>query len=533
MKKSILIAYLFLSGLLVSAQIKFQHLYGGPAYDDAQDILQTGDGGFMLCGTTESFGAGQSDIWVVKTDNAGLVQWSKAYGSSGLEYGAAIKKDPSGGFIIAGTTFGLSADTLTDDFLLVKINSSGNVLWSKTYGGPANDEAHALTVMPDSGFAIAGTTASFGTAASQSGYVVRTDKNGTLLWSKAISQNSDQQLFAIEATDDGGCIVAGYTYVSTLQLFDILLAKLNANGSKQWVHRYGGSNSEQAYAITKASTGGYVVSGYTSSFGTGQEDACILRVDDGGDFLWFNTYGTAESERARSIYWKPTEGLFISGQAKVNSPSGYVDHNFLLRADTDGVVNWAKTFGPTLNISLSYAATRCSDGGYAMAGLTGGFGAQLNDVYLVKTNDAGGSGCNQTNAQLFSSLFTPTDSADGSFSNGGVENTVAAIRTNTQAGVIIQCNSTGVGLDEKETVSDLILAPNPSAGQIRLQDEQGFRPGDLITITDPLGKIVQVETISSSCNQVQFSADQLAGGCYMIRVNQPNTTRCKKLLIRK
>lgn len=529
-KKLLLLIFLVLPGFL-NAQIRFQHRFGGVSYDDAQDIIQTADDGFITCGTTETYGAGLSDILVVKTNDSGVVQWSKAYGSPGAEFGVGIKKDPSGGYILVGNTFGLSADTLTDDFLLIKINNNGTVLWAKTYGGPENDEAHALDVMPDSGFVIAGTTSSYGNVSAQAGYVVRTDKNGNLLWSKAITQNSDQQLFAVDATDDGGCVVAGYTYVSGLRLFDIFMAKMNSNGGKQWVKRYGGSSFEQALSVQQASTGGFVVGGFTSSFGTGQEDVFVMRTDDAGNKVSFFTYGTSESERARSIHWSYSNEVVIAGNIKVIGPFGLIDNNLLIKTDTNGLVNWSKTFGPSQNISYAYSTTICSDGGFAMAGVTGGFGAQLNDLYLVRTNYLGGSGCNQSNLQLFSSSYAPTDSTGGVFSNGGVEATVTPIKTNVSIDTYIICNSTGVGVEEMEISERPVIFPNPSTGLVSLMFREPLHAGASITIHNVKGQLLKVIQADSYARNLTIELNGIPDGFYILGIPGAAGSSFQKLII--
>jgi|GEM_PF-922970 len=529
MKKTLLILICIAVAENLAAQIKFQHLYGGPGYDDIQEVIQTPDQGFIMCGTTESFGAGQTDILVIKTDDAGIVQWSKAYGSTGNDFGVGIKKDPAGGYVVAGYTYGLSQDTLTDDFLLFRINSSGVVAWSKTYGGAANDEAHALAVMPDSGFVIAGTTSSFGGVTSQAGYVVRTDANGTMLWAKAITQNSDQQLFAVDVTNDGGCVVTGYTYVSSFRLFDIFAARLDASGNKQWIRNYGGSNSEQGFSVKQSLTGGFVIAGYTASFGTGQDDAFILRTQENGDVTWFNTYGTTDAERARTVLWGTGDGILISGQAKVQSPVGSIDNDFLLRTDTTGNVLWSKTYGPSVNVAVSWSSALCDDGGYVLGGLTGGFGAVQNDAYLIKTNDLGGSGCNQASPQLFSTVFTPSDSSDGTFTNGGTEAAVVIIKTNAPVTTGIECNSTGVGIGEHDAALPFLLFPNPAAESAQIVwNETGVEA--TISLTDMQGKTV-FERTGQVTPGMRTDLKNLQQGIYFLRVVTGHRNFAAKLVV--
>jgi len=527
MKTLTVLIILLIASIPARAQIRFQHLMGGAAYEDVQEVIQTPDHGFIMCGTTESFGAGQSDILVIKTDQAGMVQWSNTYGSSGNDYSVAVRIAPAGGYVIAGYSYGLSADTLTDDFLLLNIDTAGNVNWVKTYGGVDNDESHALAVMADSGFVIAGTTSSFGGVSGQAGYVVRTDAAGNKLWSKAIAQNSDQQLFSVDATADGGCIVAGYTYVSSFRLFDVFIAKISASGVKQWVRSYGGNNSEQAFSIRLASTGGYVVSGYTSSFGTGQEDAFILRIDDTGNVSWFNTYGTAASERSRSVIWN-SAGIVISGHAQVGA--NLFDNNFLLQTDTAGIVLWSRTYGPTSNVSLPYSASECSDGGFITGGLTGGFGALQNDIYLIKTNDLGGSGCNQASPQLFASGFLPSDSSGGTFTNGGTENTVTINQSQALLTTHINCNSTISGTEERGYGS-ISVTPNPATDFIRIGLNDSRQTESGLSIIDLQGNILYKAEYPAIMREMIIPVTAFTNGLYILKLVTGNGVHTRKMII--
>jgi len=155
--------------------------YGGTSNDVAWSAVQTWDGGYALAGYTESFGAGDSDFWLVKTDSSGNIQWNKTYGGTNTDYAHSVVQTWDGGYALAGDTWSLELDDA--DFWLVKTDSSGNMQWSKTYGGTNYDCVRSVVQTWDGGYALAGYTYSFG-AGDSDFWLVKTDSSGNIQWNK-------------------------------------------------------------------------------------------------------------------------------------------------------------------------------------------------------------------------------------------------------------------------------------------------------------------------------------------------------------
>jgi hypothetical protein len=199
--------------------------------DRAYSIIQSSDGGYVVAGYTGGgFGAGGYDFYVVKLDSSGNVQWTKTIGGSYDDVANSIIQSSDGGYVVAGWTESFGAGYYPDIYV-VKLDSSGNVLWTKTIGGSGLDYAWSIIRSSDGGYVVAGHTSSFG-ASYYDIYVVKLDSSGNVIWSKTIGgTNEDNRAFSITQSSDGGYVVAGFTTSSGIPGEDIYVVKLDANGN--------------------------------------------------------------------------------------------------------------------------------------------------------------------------------------------------------------------------------------------------------------------------------------------------------------
>jgi hypothetical protein len=184
--------------------------YGGPSYEEGAAVVQADEGGYVIVGCTESYGAGQDDLWIVKADSSGDTLWTKAYGGVGNDWGSDIVKANDGGYIIVGTTE--SFGTGSEDIWLLKIDSLGDTLWTKTIGNispTSYESAHSIIQTIDGGYDLAGYSGEF---VWPDGYFLKTDSSGNILWSRLIGGSEFDGLTNIRQTSDGGFIIIGYTY---------------------------------------------------------------------------------------------------------------------------------------------------------------------------------------------------------------------------------------------------------------------------------------------------------------------------------
>jgi hypothetical protein len=201
--------------------------YGGVNDDFVSSTALTNDGGYIISGSTESFGTGTVDIYLIKTDSVGDTLWTKTYGGDSSDYGSSIEQTNDGGYIIAGSTNSFGAGL--NDVYLIKTDANGDTLWTKTFGGNDHDGGSSVCQTSDGGYIILGSTFSFG-AGEGDVYLIKTDANGDTIWTKTFGGNNPDAGCSVEQTNDGGYIAAGYTYSFGLGGSDVYLIKTDANG---------------------------------------------------------------------------------------------------------------------------------------------------------------------------------------------------------------------------------------------------------------------------------------------------------------
>ena len=204
-------------------EMEWSKTFGGPRVDGGVSVQQTSDGGYIVVGETNSFGAGGSDVYLVKTDSNGNMQWNKTFGGSKDDWGFSVQQTRDGGYIIAGKTDSFGAGG--SDVYLVKTDSNGNMQWNKTFGGNYYDFGCSVQQTSDGGYIIVGTTFSFG-AGSYDVYLIKTDSSGNMQWSKTFGGPEDDWGYSVQQTGDGGYIVVGETNSFGAGNIDIWLIKL-------------------------------------------------------------------------------------------------------------------------------------------------------------------------------------------------------------------------------------------------------------------------------------------------------------------
>jgi hypothetical protein len=214
---------------------------GGPASEWGASLIQTSDGGYATASETESFGTGGVDVYVVKLDANGNLQWTKTIGGPGDEIGFSLIQTSDGGYAIAGSTGSFGAGWY--DVCAVKLDANGNLQWTKTIGGKDFEGGYSLIQTSDGGYAIAGYTESFG-AGGRDVYVIKLDAKGNLQWTKTIGGLDDEIGHSLIQTSDGGYAIAGSTYSFGAGWADVYVVKLDANGNLQWTKTIGGKDFE-------------------------------------------------------------------------------------------------------------------------------------------------------------------------------------------------------------------------------------------------------------------------------------------------
>jgi hypothetical protein len=258
----------------------FAKTYGGAYYDVAYSVQQTSDGGYIVAGVTHSFSAGGYDIFLIKTDANGNVQWAKTYGGTSGDGAFPVQQTSDGGYIVAGVTNSFGAGG--SDVFLIKTDTSGNIQWAKTYGGTNDDRATFVQQTSDGGYIVAGWTRSFGAGYTDI-FLIKTDTSGNIVWAKTYGGTSYDWAYSVQQTSDNGYIVGGYTGSFGVGT-NIFLIKTDTNGNIVWAKTYRGAHWDYAYSVQQTSDGGYIVAGHIQPLDLdGEKDIILIKTDANGD----------------------------------------------------------------------------------------------------------------------------------------------------------------------------------------------------------------------------------------------------------
>ncbi|MCX6353681.1 MAG: S8 family serine peptidase [Candidatus Aureabacteria bacterium] len=251
--------------------------FGGSGNIRANAIEQTSDGGYIAAGSTDT---GSTDVLILKLDSSGNQIWAKTFGGNDIDAAFSIQETSDGGYIVAGDTYSSGIS----DFLILKLDSSGNKAWARTFGGSYWDEAKSIQQTSDGGYIVAGSTYNNETRYDDF-LILKLDSSGNQTWAKSFGGISDDDPSSIQQTSDGGYIVGGYTYESGVPSSDFLVLKLDSSGNQIWARTLRGRGYDYASSIQQTSDGGYVVAGGTgaSYYGSGNMDVLIFKLDSSGN----------------------------------------------------------------------------------------------------------------------------------------------------------------------------------------------------------------------------------------------------------
>jgi type II secretory pathway pseudopilin PulG len=224
--------------------------------------------------------------------------------------GVAISQTSDGGYVMGGNIYNYGAGGL--DAFIIKLNSSGNIEWAKAMGGSNYDDIGFISQTSDGGYIAGGRTTSYG-AGDSDAFIIKLNSSGNIQWSKTIGGSNDDSISSIFQTSDGGYIAVGYTTSYGAGFYDVFIIKLNSSGNIEWAKAMGGSNYDDIGFISQTSDGGYIAGGWTTSYGAGDSDAFIIKLNSSGNIQWSKTIGGSNDDSISSISQTSDGNYIISG----------------------------------------------------------------------------------------------------------------------------------------------------------------------------------------------------------------------------
>ena len=351
---------------------------GGNEDDFAHSVALAGDGGFVVAGETRSYGSGSQDGWLVKLNSSGDEEWSRTFGGTERDIFYSVQPTSDGGFVLAGETHSAEGATASSShFWLVKTDSLGREQWQSSYGSttgsettsaPNSDVAHAVRQTRDGGYILAGSSSGTDGTFAR---LVRTNSRGVHLWSQRLEDTSGGVAYDV-AEISGGFVVAGSAN-SGDKGSQAFLVETDAVGQGRWTRYFGGSYNDEVRSLAVGEDGGYALAGFTWSSGAGQSDFWLLKADANGDQEWERTFGGVLRDAAHSIVRTSDDGFALAGWSE-SFRGG--DRLWVVKTDPAGRLQWSSSqqssSGSSNEVSAGGRAIRQTpDGGFIAAGWTG------------------------------------------------------------------------------------------------------------------------------------------------------------------
>ena len=483
---------------LYSQNIEWETNLGGSAYGFATDIQQTSDSGYIVAGYTYSTDGdvggnnGDNDYWIVKLDNTGNLIWENNLGGSGDDRATAIQQTSDSGYIVGGYTYSPDGDT---DYWVVKLDATGNLIWESDLGGSGWDEA-----------------------------------------------------FSIQQTTDGGYIIAGQSESNDGDVggnngqWDCWIVKLDNTGAIVWETNLGGSDTDKALSIRQTTDDGFIIAGYSESDdgdvggNNGSQDYWIVKLDNTGNLIWETNLGGSSGDYAYSIQQTNDNGYIIAGSSR--SSDGDVGENYgntdfwIVKLDGNGTLIWETNLGGS-NSDNARSIQQTIDGGYIVAGGStsnngdvGGNNGE-GDYWIVKLDNTGNliweTNLGGSNSDYSSSIQQTFDGgyivAGTSYSSDG---DVGGNNGNSDYWVVKLEGTLGI---EDNIALKIILSPNPTTNTITIAN----LPQEItkIEVLDMQGRIVlnKSEVINNTIN-----ISSLQSATYLVKIHVGRTIFYKKVI---
>jgi hypothetical protein len=381
----IAVIFFLLSSEPEKSKNEWQKSLGGDKNDEGLYVLSTEDKGCLVLGYTESISMGDRDIWLIKFDETGEIQWDKKYGGKGRDYAKTVLKTEEG-YVIAGTSNSTSSKNWDYDILLIKTDFNGTQEWNYTYGGSDAEEANSILQTEDGSYIITGSTSSYGTKDAGDLWIVKLDNDGNHIWNRTFGNiGFDEGRSIIEV--ENGYVIAGKTksHSNNTDYADAWLLKVNKTGHHEWNYTYGFENNDLFNQIIP-SDNGFIMVGHTQNISQEEQknnwNGYIVKTDSDGKKEWEKIV-EEEKDTGISSIEKTSDGYIITGF--IGNYGMDEDDLLIEKIDFYGNKIWMKTYGESYS-DAGVWITQGYKNYYYVIGYKDKIEVIKSDLWLLKFN---------------------------------------------------------------------------------------------------------------------------------------------------
>jgi hypothetical protein len=355
--------------------LQWSKTFGGEKDDKGRSVQQTTDGGYIICGITESSLTGYEDVWLIKTDAEGNKLWDKIFGGRNDDIGNSVQQTTDGGYIVCGNTYSYGAGD--EDIWLIKTDADGKKLWDKTFGTKEFDVGLSAQQTIDGGYVACGGI--YSEAGGLDVWLIKTDAKGNKLWDKTFGGKGISIGNSVQQTKDGSYIICGRTLLYGAENQYVWLIKTDANGNKLWDKTFGGKGISIGNSVQQTTDSGYIICGNTISTETHKAEVWLIKTDASGNKLWDKTFDNGYGNSAQQT---ADGGYIICGKIFSNETSGKASA-WLVKTDDGGNKLWDETFNGKGDTE-GYSVQQTKDGGYIICGEAYYGEVHSYDILLLK-----------------------------------------------------------------------------------------------------------------------------------------------------
>jgi hypothetical protein len=512
---SLLFTCCFFAALSANAQLTFQLTAGGTVDGHYSRVaIQTQDGGYLIGGQTQLLDPGRNDMCLVKLDANGDTMWTKIYGDMlTWEEPNKIIELADSSLMICGTYY-TNASTAQEIFLM-HTDAAGAMLWCKSYGGNSDDYAPDFIQTSDGGFLLTGQTSSYVMQVMDL-YMIKTNSTGDTLWTSTIGGGNIEYGCLVAEMPGGGYLVAGQIKNGFTSPTDLLLVRLNTQGQVQWSSSFGISYATNPAGLVVFPDGSCVIGGSGNNPANNSTDYFLTKRDSLGEAVWSYYYGGAGIHDCFSMERCSDGGYALCGVTDNNTNTNW--DGMLMKTDSTGQLLWEHKYGGGMYDYFD-GLSQTADNGFILSGAKTGSNG-LRALYIVKTDAAGNSLCNTYTLPLTSYSFLMQSVPVNLFRGYGGSPSNITFPMRGYIPVTTLC--TNVGSSENVMPqTDLQLFPNPAAQGESIQLGGNWMPGKpvQVQVSDVSGRLLLTQSYSGNERYITLPA-AYAPGIYTIRVSQ-------------